>query len=162
MRGLRGCWQGPETMSINERIRRFSGLISVYRQREDALARRMRAAEELARRERSQLENIEEIQAEYQRGLVDAGRSGTSAARMKNWQRFVRSLDAVHQEQSERTRRATGASNEHRDAWLTQYRRTKGFESVANSLVNDRDAQRRRSDQRAMDEIAGRPPPRKK
>jgi flagellar export protein FliJ len=149
-------------MSINERIRRFSGLISVYRQREDALARRMRAAEELAQRERSQLEHIEEIQAEYQRGLMDAGRAGTSAARMKNWQRFVRSLDAVHMEQNERTRRATGASNEHRDAWLMQYRRTKGFESLANNLANDRDAERRRDDQRSMDEIAGRPPRREK
>ena len=149
-------------MSINERIRRFSGLIGIYRQREDALARRLRLAEELAQRERSQLENIEAIQAEYQRGLADAGRSGANAARMKNWQRFVRSLDAIHQEQSERTRRATGASDQHRDAWLTQYRRTKGFESLANNLAEDRDAEHRRSDQRSMDEIAGRPPRREK
>jgi hypothetical protein len=42
-------------MSIHDRIRRFSGLINVYKRREDALARRMRDAEALAQRERAQL-----------------------------------------------------------------------------------------------------------
>ena len=48
-------------MSIHDRIRRFSGLINVYKRREDALARRMRDAEALAQRERAQLTSIESI-----------------------------------------------------------------------------------------------------
>jgi flagellar export protein FliJ len=143
-------------MSIHERIRRFSGLINVYKRREDALARRMRDAEALAERERAQLTNIAEIKADYQKGLLDAGRAGTSAQRMKNWQRFVRNLDSVHTEQIERTRRASGARDEHRDAWLVQYRRVKGFETLADNLAAEHDLEQRRAEQRHMDEIAGR------
>jgi len=149
-------------MSIHERIRRFGGLINVYKRREDALARRMRDAEALAQRERAQLTNIEDIKADYQKGLTEAGRAGTSAQRMKNWQRFVRNLDAVHTEQIERTRRASGARDEHRDAWLAQYRRVKGFETLAENLEAERDEDQRRRERVQMDEIAGRPGPREK
>ena len=149
-------------MSIHERIRRFGGLINVYKRREDALARRMRDAEALAQRERAQLSNIEDIKADYQKGLTEAGRAGTSAQRMKNWQRFVRNLDAVHTEQIERTRRASGARDEHRDAWLAQYRRVKGFETLAENLEAERDEDQRRRERVQMDEIAGRPGPREK
>ena len=144
-------------MSIHDRIRRFGGLINVYKRHEDALARRMRDAEALALRERAQLTNIEDIKADYQKELADAGRAGTSAQRMKNWQRFVHNLDAVHTEQMERTRKAAGARDAHRDAWLAQYRRVKGFETLAENLEADRDAQQRRGERRQMDEIASRP-----
>jgi flagellar export protein FliJ len=75
---------------------------------------------------------------------------------MKNWQRFVRNLDSVHTEQIERTRRASGARDEHRDAWLVQYRRVKGFETLADNLAAEHDIEQRRAEQRHMDEIAGR------
>ena len=143
-------------MSIHDRIRRFSGLINVYKRREDALARRMRDAEALAQRERAQLTNIEEIKSDYEKGLLDAGRAGTTAQRMKNWQRFVRNLDAVHAEQIERTRRASGARDERRDAWLTEYRRVKGFETLAGQLTEQRDATQRREELKMLDEIGGR------
>jgi flagellar export protein FliJ len=143
-------------MSIHERIRRFGGLISVYKRREDALARRMRDAQALAQREQEQLANIEAIKTDYEKGLLDAGREGASAQRMKNWQRFVRSLDAVHAEQLDRTRRAAGVSDEHRDAWLAQYRRVKGFETLAQRLETDRDADQARSERRQLDEIGAR------
>jgi len=144
-------------MSIHERIRRFGGLIKVYRRREEGLARRLRDADALAHREQAALSNIEGIKAEYQKGLTDAGRNGASAQDMKNWARFVRNLDAVHAEQAERSRRAGEARDTHRDAWLDQHRRVKGFESLNERLAADRDAVRRRTEQRAMDEIAGRP-----
>ncbi len=70
--------------------------------------------EALAQREQAQLANIEAIKADYEKGLLDAGRAGTSAQQMKNWQRFVRNLDAVHTEQIERTRRPAGVRDEHR------------------------------------------------
>jgi flagellar export protein FliJ len=144
-------------MSIHERIRRFGGLIKVYRRREEGLAKRLHDADTLARREQAALSNIEEIKAEYQKGLTDAGRSGTSAQQMKNWSRFVRNLDAVHAEQAERTRRASDARDTHRDAWLAQHRRVKGFETLKDRLVDDRDTAARRGEQRHMDEIGGRP-----
>jgi len=144
-------------MSIHERIRRFGGLINVYRRREEGLARRLRDADTLARRERAALTNIEGIKAEYQKGLGDAGRIGASAQDMKNWARFVRNLDAVHAEQVERARRASQARDTHRDAWLDQHRRVKGIERLNERLVDDRDVARRRADQRTMDEIASRP-----
>jgi flagellar export protein FliJ len=146
-------------MSIHDRIRRFSGLINVYKRREEALARRMRDAESLAQRERAQLTNIESIKSDYQKGLQDAGRAGTSAQQMKNWQRFVRNLDSVHTEQIERTRKASGVRDEHRNAWLAQYRRVKGFETLADNLEADRTEQQRRGERRQMDEIAGRTKP---
>ena len=143
-------------MSIHERIRRFGGLLKVYRRREEGLAKRLRDADVLARREQAALSNIEGIKAEYQKGLTDAGREGTTAQQMKNWARFVRNLDAVHAEQTERTKRASDARDTHRDAWLAQHRRVKGFETLEERLVADRDATRRRTEQRQMDEIAGR------
>jgi flagellar FliJ protein len=143
-------------VSIHERIRRFGGLIKVYRRREEGLARRLRDADVLARREQVALSNIEGIMAEYQKGLTDAGRQGASAQDMKNWSRFVRNLDAVHAEQIERTRRASQARETQRDAWLDERRRVKGFETLNERLVDDRDAARRRAERRAMDEIAGR------
>ncbi|HTO56297.1 MAG TPA: flagellar export protein FliJ [Pseudomonadales bacterium] len=143
-------------MSIHERIRRFGGLIKVYRRREEGLARRLRDADTLARREQAALKNIEGIKAEYQQGLTDAGRNGASAKDMKNWSRFVRNLDAVHAEQVERTRRADDARTTHRDAWITQHKRVKGFETLHERLVDDRDAGERRVEQRHMDEMAGR------
>ena len=146
-------------MSIHERIRRFGGLIKVYRRREEGLARRLRDADTLARREEAALTNIEGIKAEYQKGLGDAGRNGASAQDMKNWARFVRNLDAVHTEQLERAQRASRARDTHRDAWLDQHRRVKGFETLNERLADARDAARRRDEQRAMDEIAGRPRP---
>jgi flagellar export protein FliJ len=144
-------------MSIHERIRRFSGLVTLYKRREDALARRLRDAETLAQREHSQLANIESIKADYQKGLLDAGRAGTSAQQMKNWQRFVRNLDGVHTEQIERTKRASGVRDEHRDAWLAQYRQVKGFETLADNLTAEHATEQRRGERRQMDEIAGRP-----
>jgi flagellar export protein FliJ len=146
-------------MSIHDRIRRFSGLINVYKRREDALARRMRDAEAIAQREGAQLANIESIKADYQKGLADAGRAGASAQQMKNWQRFVRNLDSVHTEQIERTRRASGQRDEQRSAWLAQYRRVKGFETLADNLTAERAAEQQRSERRQMDEFAGRPKP---
>ncbi len=146
-------------MSIHERIRRFSGLINLYKRREDALARRMRDAESIAQRERTQLANIESIKADYQKGLLDAGRAGASAQQMKNWQRFVRNLDGVHTEQIERTRKASGVRDEHRTAWLAQYRRVKGFETLADNLTAERAVEQQRGERRQMDEIAGRSTP---
>jgi len=143
-------------MSIQERIRRFGGLIKVYRRHEEGLARRLRDADTLARREQAALKNIEGIKAEYQQGLTDAGRTGASAKDMKNWARFVRNLDAVHAEQAERTRRADAARTTHRDAWIAQHKRVKGFETLHERLVDDRDAVERRIEQRHMDEVAGR------
>lgn len=143
-------------MSIHDRIRRFSGLVNLYKRREDALARRLRDAEAQALREHSQLANIESIKADYQKGLLDAGRAGTSAQQMKNWQRFVRNLDGVHNEQIERTKKASGVRDEHRNAWLAQYRQVKGFETLTHSLTAERVAEEQRLERRQMDEIAGR------
>jgi flagellar protein FliJ len=141
-------------VSIHERLRRFGGLLNVYRRREEGLARRMREADALAQRERAQLSNIEGIQSEYQKAFADAGRAGTSAQHLKNWQHFVRNLDSVHAEQVERTRRATGTRDEHHEAWLAQHRRVKGFETLAENLAAERDTAERRREQRQMDEIA--------
>jgi len=146
-------------MSIHERIRRFGGLIKVYRRREEGLARRLRDADTHARREQAALSNIEGIKAEYRKGLTEAGRSGASAQDMKNWARFVRNLDAVHAEQMERARRASEARDTQRAAWLDQHRRVKGFETLNERLADDRDSTRRRAERRTMDEIAGRPRP---
>ncbi len=143
-------------MSLHDRIRRFGGLINVYRRREERLARILQDARAVAERERAQLQNIEAIGTDYRHQLAEAMRQGTTAQRLKNWQRFVRNLDAVHTEQVERSRRADGASDEHRDAWISQHRRVKGFETLAERLETERDAQQRRSEQRALDEIASR------
>jgi flagellar export protein FliJ len=144
-------------MKNGDRIRRFAGLIKLYREREQALVRKLRAAQLAHEREAEQLGNLDQLRVEYREQLSSAAESGVSGAALKNWRRFIHGLDELRNEQHERARRTAQAKDLRNDDWLAGHRRVRGFETLDEKLKADvRDAEAR-SEQKRMDELAARP-----
>lgn len=142
-------------MTARERIARFGTLLKVYREREARKAARMRQAQDALRREESQLEGLDGLRTEYRTRFEAAVRAGTSASTLKNYRRFINSLDDLRGEQQERTRKVEAAEDARRSEWIGAHQRTQGIENIEQTLAAELAVTAARQAQRDLDE-AGR------
>jgi flagellar export protein FliJ len=139
-------------VSASERLKRFSSLLKVYRQREDRHAARLREAIAAMEREQRQLDGLDSLRLEYQSRFEAAAGSVASAAVLKNFRRFMTSLELLRKEQGDRTARVQAAGEARRQEWIGARQRVQGIENLDERLRTDIQEAERRHAQRALDE----------
>ena len=139
-----------------DRLKRFTALLKLYRAREQLLVKKLGAAQAAHAREAAQLGNLDALRVEYRNQLSTATEAGVSGAELKNWRRFIHGLDELRREQRERTERTADAQALRKEDWLAGHRRVRGFETLEQKLeAHGREAEAR-SEQKRMDEVAAR------
>ncbi len=138
---------------MKKRSERMKPVLGVAERREQAAVERLGECQRRLAAHEQQLRELENYRLEYQQGIAAATRSGVTAARFQQLQRFMASLDAAIRQQQQlvaQTRRECQGSRAH---WSEQHSRMKALDSVVDKMRADEAREAGRREQKESDDL---------
>lgn len=131
-------------------------LTELARSRADEAARRLAALREANLSASRKLELLQEYRLDYGTQLQSLLQAGLPAPQWRNYQDFLKALDAGIEQQRAAAAQSEARLDHGRTDWQHQRRRLNAFETLAERLQRQQAVVQNRREQRASDEHAAR------
>jgi flagellar protein FliJ len=131
-------------------------LTELARSRTEEAARQLAALRTASMSASAKLELLQQYRRDYGEQLQAMMREGLGCAQLRNFQDFLRALDAGIEEQRSAASRTETRLDRGRKDWQQQHRRLNAFETLADRMHQQAVIAQGRREQRASDEQAAR------
>lgn len=106
--------------------------------------------------QQKQLDDLLQYRNEYQNKLMSMGKTGITAERLRQQQRFIAQIDQAIVQQEQAVQNATMQMNSQKQVWLDKRTRTQALDKVVERYTEEEASQDSRRDQKNNDEMASR------
>jgi flagellar protein FliJ len=138
------------------RSKRLAVVLSLEERKEKAALEKMAEAQQHHETQRQQIENLEQYQQEYREQIRRSQHGVVSVARLQGWQAFIAQLDQVIVQQQKLLTQAEERLQVCREEWQNAWERRRGMEKYIETCRRHEQREQDLSEQKQMDEAAGR------
>ena len=135
---------------------RFKPVLKVAENREASAARKFGLSQKQQHEEEAKLQNLREYHAEYLARFHQTASAGINAVQLREYQAFIKKLEAAISEQEEVVRQSQLNTSEHKQKWTEKHIRTQSMDKAMSRMVATEQKQRDAEEQKVSDEIAQR------
>ena len=135
---------------------RFKPVLKVAENREASAARKFGNSRKQQHEEEAKLKNLRDYHAEYLARFHQSASAGINASQLREYQAFIKKLEAAIYEQEEVVRKSQQNTSEHKQQWTEKHIRTQSMDKAMSRIVATEQKQRDAQEQKASDEVAQR------
>jgi len=135
---------------------RFKPVLKVAENREASAARKFGKSRKQQHEEEAKLKDLRDYHAEYLARFHQSASVGINASQLREYQAFIKKLEAAIDEQEEVVRQSQQNTSEHKQQWTQKHIRTQSMDKAMGRIVATEQKQRDAQEQKMSDEIAQR------
>lgn len=135
---------------------RLAVVLALEERKEKAALEKMAEAQQHHETQRQQIDNLERYQQEYRDQIRRSQQGVVSVARLQGWQAFIAQLDQVIVQQQKLMTQAQERLQACREEWQKAWERRRGMEKYIETCRQREQRERDLTEQKHMDEAAGR------